>query len=80
LSRPPISGFVISSKEGDDLPNVRTKEGFDPNAYKLMEKVGYDFQNPATLGKVVEGKPHALTETQRNIQSREVQYESLKFD
>jgi len=52
------------------LPNARTKEGFDPNAYKLMEKVGYDFQNPTTLRKVVEAKPHGLNETQRKIQEQ----------
>jgi len=53
VSRPPISGFVVSSKEGNDLLGVQTKEGFNPNAYRLMERAGYDFQNPATLGKVV---------------------------
>ena len=63
VNRPPIPGFVISSKDSNDLPSVWTKEGFDPNAYKLMEKAGYDFQNPATLGKVVEVKPHGLNET-----------------
>ena len=70
VSRPPIPGFVVSSKENDDLPSVRTKEGFDPNAYKLMEKAGYDFQNPTTLGKVVEVKPHGLNETQKKIQEQ----------
>ena len=63
VGRPPIPGFVVSSKDNNDLPSVRTKEGFDPNAYKLMEKAGYDFQNPATLGMVVEVKPHGLNET-----------------
>jgi len=33
-----------------------------------MEKAGYDFQNPTTLGKVVEAKRHGLNETQRKIQ------------
>jgi len=70
VNRPPLSGFVVFSKEGDDLPSVWTREGFDPNAYKLMERVGYDLQNPATLGKVVEVKPHGLTETQRKIQEQ----------
>jgi len=28
----------------------------------------YDFQNPATLGKVVEAKHHGLTQTKRKIQ------------
>jgi len=70
VSRPPIPGFVVSSKDSDDLPSMRTKEGFDRNAYKLMEKVGYDFQNPATLGKVVEVKPHGLNEIQKKIQEQ----------
>jgi len=43
------------------------KRDFDPNAYKLMEKASYNFQNPTTLGKVVEEKPHGLNETQRKI-------------
>jgi len=67
VSRPPLFGFVISSKEGDDLPSAQTREGFDPNAYKLMERAGYDFQNRAALRKVVQAKPHGLTETQRKI-------------
>jgi len=70
VSRPPLSGFVVSSKEGDDLPSARTRERFDPSTYKLIERAGYDFQNPAALGKVVEAKPHGLTETQRKIQEQ----------
>ena len=57
-------------KEENDLPHTRTKEGFDPNAYKLMERAGYDFQNPATLGKVIEVKAHGLNETQKVIQEQ----------
>ena len=44
VSRHPLAGFVASSSGSDNLPNAWTKEGFDPNAYKLMEKAGYDFQ------------------------------------
>jgi len=43
VSRLPIPVFIVSSKDSDDLPSMRTKEGFDPNTYKLMEKAGYDF-------------------------------------
>jgi len=68
VSRPPLAGFVVSSSGSDNLPNAGTEEGFDKNAYKLMEKAGYDFQNLPTLGKVVEAKPHGLNETQRKIQ------------
>ena len=70
MIRPPIPGFFVSSKDSNDLPSMRTKEGFDPNAYKLMEKAGYDFQNAATLGKVVEVKPYGLNETQKKIQEQ----------
>jgi len=70
LSRPPLAGFFVSSSGSDNLPNARTKEGFDPNVYKLMEKACYDFQNPTTLGNVVEAKPHGLNETQRKIQEQ----------
>jgi len=70
LNRPPLFGFVVSSTGSDNLPNARTKEGFNLNAYKLMEKVSYDFQNLTTLGRVVEAKPHSLNETQRKIQEQ----------
>ncbi|KAM1400495.1 hypothetical protein ACFX2F_027765 [Malus domestica] len=33
------------------LPTKRTKEGFDPNAYKLMPKAGYDFASSSNPGK-----------------------------
>jgi len=32
----------------DDLPYTQIKKGFDPNAYDLMKRVAYDFQNPTT--------------------------------
>ena len=70
MSRPPFSRFVVSSTVSDNLPNARTKERFDPNVYKLMEKAVYDSQNPTTLGKVVVAKPHGLNETKRKIQEQ----------
>jgi len=70
VSRPPLSGFTVSSTVSDDLPNARTKERFDPNAYKLMEKAGYDSQNPTILGKVVVAKPHGLMKLREKFKSR----------
>jgi len=71
VSKCPLLGFVSSSKallkEEEVLPHTRTKDGFDPNAYKVMERAGYNFQNPATLGKVIEVKPHRLNDTQKMI-------------
>ena len=29
--------------EQEFFPNKRTNEGFDPKAYKLLAKIGYDF-------------------------------------
>jgi len=48
VNKYPLPGFVSSSnvllKSDDDLLHTRTKEGCDPNVYKLMERAGYDFQ------------------------------------
>ena len=74
MSKHPLPGFVSSSKallkEEKDFPYTQTKEGFDPNAYKLVEGVNYDFQNPTTLGKVIKAMPRALNETQQTIQGQ----------
>ena len=50
------------------MPIVSTKKGFD--TYTLVERSGYNFQNPTTLRKVAEVKSHGLTETQRKIQDQ----------
>jgi len=46
-----ISGSRILLGKEHDFSNARIKEGFDPNVYKLMEKAGYDFNNPFSLEK-----------------------------
>ena len=49
-----LDGFVVSSKaslqEEVDLPKVSTDDGFDPNAYKLLKKSGYDFNRLVSFG------------------------------
>uniref|UniRef100_A0A2N9FNB6 Uncharacterized protein n=1 Tax=Fagus sylvatica TaxID=28930 RepID=A0A2N9FNB6_FAGSY len=54
-TKPPLKGFVKSAsdsiKEGS-LPDKRTNEGFDPKAYRLLAKSGYDFNNPSQLGQL----------------------------
>ena len=35
------------------MPTKRTKEGFDPNAYRLMAKAGSDHKKPSGLGKLI---------------------------
>ena len=55
LTKPPLKGFIKSAsnsiKEGL-LPDERTNEGFDPKAYRLLAKSGYEFNNPSQLGKL----------------------------
>ena len=54
------------------MPKVYTDDGFDPNAYKLMKKSGYDFKKPASLGHIVKAKPYGINETQKKIQEKVV--------
>ena len=53
--------------EEDSLLVRRIEEGFEPKAYKLLEKSGYDFKNPPQLGQLyldyVEEKSHGLNST-----------------
>ena len=56
------------------------KEGFNLNAYKLMEKAGYDFNNPVALGKLVEVETCGLNKTQKKIQEQGGLVEVPKVD
>ncbi|KAM1529840.1 hypothetical protein ACFX1Z_018999 [Malus domestica] len=67
-------GFVKALPKGVEpsfLPTKRTEEGFDPNAYKLMSKAGYDFIFSSNLGKkvsnAVNNKERDLTKTQKKL-------------
>ena len=47
-TKPSLKGFTRATRslvEEDSLPVKRTEEGFDPKAYKLLAKSGYDFKN-----------------------------------
>jgi ribonuclease HI/uncharacterized protein YehS (DUF1456 family) len=77
LTKPPLKGFIKSAsdsiKEGS-LPDKRTKEGFDPKAYKLLAKSGYDFNNPSQLRQLysdcVEEKSQGLNQTQSKLRQQ----------
>ncbi|KAM1611127.1 hypothetical protein ACFXTN_021456 [Malus domestica] len=67
-------GFIKALPKGMEpsfLPTKRTEEGFDPNAYKLMLKAGYDFASSSNLRKkvsnTVNDKEHNLTKTQKKL-------------
>uniref|UniRef100_A0A2N9E6Y6 Uncharacterized protein n=1 Tax=Fagus sylvatica TaxID=28930 RepID=A0A2N9E6Y6_FAGSY len=84
-TKPPLKGFVKSAsdsiKEGS-LPDKRTKEGFDPKAYKLLAKSGYDFNNPSQLGQLysdcVEEKSQGLNQTQSKLRQQGYAIETPK--
>jgi len=65
VNRPLLSRFISCSKTSlDEEKNLpRTKEGFDSNAYKLMGKTGYGFNNHVLLGKVVEVQTYDVNKT-----------------
>ena len=60
-----------SLTEHDILPSERTKEWFNPKAYRLLAKVGYDFSKQGDLGKLIpevtREKVHGLNKTQRKM-------------
>ena len=54
-TKPPFKGFTRATRnlvEEDSLPVRTLDEGFDPKAYKLLAKSGYDFKNPLQLGQL----------------------------
>ncbi|KAM1017905.1 hypothetical protein ACFX2A_048411 [Malus domestica] len=67
-------GFIKALPKGVEpsfLPTQRTEEGFDPNAYKLMSKVGYDFASSSNhekkVSNTINNKERDLTETQKKL-------------
>ena len=69
-----LKGFVRSSQspiKHGILPSERTKEWFDPKAYRLLAKAGYDFSKQEDLGKLIPEatgeKMHGLSKTQRKM-------------
>ena len=57
--------------EQEFFPDKRTNEGFDPKAYKLLAKIGYDFTLLSQLGefspKTMSKGMHGLNETQKKL-------------
>jgi len=70
----PLLGFASYSRgllqEEGGLPKVPTSDRFDPNAYKLTKRSGYDFSTPPLLGSVIEARHYRLNDTQKMIQEQ----------
>ncbi|KAH0657785.1 hypothetical protein KY289_026533 [Solanum tuberosum] len=48
-----LGKFVaLKSSQNEALPTRRTYKGFDPNAYRLLAKTGYNPTEPSKLGKL----------------------------
>ncbi|KAF8400375.1 hypothetical protein HHK36_013673 [Tetracentron sinense] len=86
ISKPPLKGFVKPSQgpeiEHGSLPTERTEEGFDPNAYKLLAKAGYDYKDPPPLGKLscetTGENVHGLNRTQQKLKGKGYVVKSFK--
>ncbi|KAF8378386.1 hypothetical protein HHK36_029725 [Tetracentron sinense] len=86
ISKPPLKGFVRPSQgpeiEHGSLPTERTEEGFDPNAYKLLAKAGYDYKDPPLLGKLscetTGENVHGLNRTQQKLKGKGYAVKSFK--
>ncbi|GMY33246.1 hypothetical protein FCV25MIE_28488 [Fagus crenata] len=78
LSCQPLQGFTRPSQaptiEHGSLPTKRTEEGFDPNAYRVMAKAGYNYKEPNGLGKLIPEasgeKDRDLTKTQKMLKAQ----------
>ncbi|CAL2238575.1 unnamed protein product [Prunus armeniaca] len=77
VSKYSVPGFVRPSQKAighESLSIKRTKEGFDPNAYKLMSKAGCDFglsPLPGELNLDITGeRTHGLNETQKKLKKQ----------
>jgi len=70
----PLHGFVASSRdllqEEGSLPKACTSDEFNPNAYKLMKRFGYNFSKLPLLGSVIEARPYELYDAQKIIQKQ----------
>ncbi|XP_074313449.1 uncharacterized protein LOC141648620 [Silene latifolia] len=69
------TGFVPSSSESSQ---GQEKGVFNSNAYKLLAKAGYDFENPTPLGKIISVEPYGLNETQKKLFKEEGSFSASK--
>lgn len=71
-NRSSLKGFVTPFRnqiEHENMPKRRRKEGFDPNAFKLLANTGYTFEKAIAVGElsfdITGDKVHGLCETRK---------------
>ena len=47
-----------------------TSDGFNPDAYKLIEESGYVFNKPPSTGNVIDTKPYGPKDMQKRVQKK----------
>jgi len=71
MTKAPFPGVATSSKgllqEESNFLTVCTSNGFDPDAYKLMESA-YDFSKSPSPGHVIDTKPYRPNNMQKMVQ------------
>jgi len=47
---------------------VHKRDGHDPDAYKLMDELGYNFSKPPSPGNVINANPYRSNDAQKIVQ------------
>ena len=55
-------------QEESNLPMVHTSDGFDLDAYKLMEELRYNFNKQPSPGHVIDIKPYGPNDVKKMVQ------------
>ncbi|KAK9698349.1 hypothetical protein RND81_08G097900 [Saponaria officinalis] len=75
IAKPPITESTLFNKKSSD---EKGKGVYDPNAYKLLAKAGYDFDNPTPLGTIIKAEPYGLNKTQKELFKKEGNFVAAK--
>jgi len=71
MTKAPLPRVATSSKgflrEESDLLTVHTSDGFDSDAYKLIEESSYHFSKRPSPGHVINAKPYGPIDTQKMV-------------
>ena len=73
MTKAPFLGVPTSFKgflyEESNLPTVHTSDGFDSDAYKLMDESRYNFSKPPSPRHIIDAKPYGPNDTQKMVEN-----------
>ena len=74
MTKAPFLSVATSSKgllqEETNMPTVHTSNGFDSDAYKLMDELGYNFSKLPSLGHIIDAKPYGSNDVRKIVQNQ----------